>query len=275
VYLNRELNVAAHANPAARDNGAVNIVVLQADERQFGLVVDQINDTEEIVVKPLRKQLKTVKTFAGASIMGDGKVALILDVLGLAQRAKVITETSTRTLSEKITATTGTAAGKQTFLLFAGPGDSRMAILLSALARLEEFPAEDVEKSGDQWVIQYRGQILPLIRLSLLMEKKGERRGQRGGVLGLRIADRTVGHGSALVGDEVATQVGFVLDQQDRTGASIITCAQLPRSNVTDLRLCVHRFSSRSPYAHQVPLGFLLPLLSSCWGCERLFGRRP
>jgi two-component system, chemotaxis family, sensor kinase CheA len=87
--------------PAAESDGAVNIVVLQADERQFGLVVDQINDTEEIVVKPLRKQLKTVKTFAGSSIMGDGKVALILDVLGLAQRASVVTETRDRAVDRK------------------------------------------------------------------------------------------------------------------------------------------------------------------------------
>ena len=94
VYLNRELKLAPDARPR-RNDGAVNIVVLQADERQFGLVVDQINDTEEIVVKPLRKQLKTVKTFAGSSIMGDGKVALILDVLGLAQHASVVAKPGT------------------------------------------------------------------------------------------------------------------------------------------------------------------------------------
>ena len=58
----------------------MSIVILQADDRQFGLVVDHINDTEEIVVKPLGKQLKGIRTFAGSAIMGDGRVALILDV---------------------------------------------------------------------------------------------------------------------------------------------------------------------------------------------------
>ncbi|MFZ0803200.1 MAG: chemotaxis protein CheW, partial [Terriglobales bacterium] len=149
----------------------VNIVVLQADERQFGLVVDQINDTEEIVVKPLRKQLKTVKTFAGSSIMGDGKVALILDVLGLAQRANVVGETRDRALAEKAKEVVA-GTEKQTFLLFAGLGESRMAIPLSSLARLEEFPRDQVEMSGSQWVTQYRGQILPLIRLNVLMEER-------------------------------------------------------------------------------------------------------
>jgi chemotaxis protein histidine kinase CheA len=150
----------------------VSIVVLQADDRQFGLVVDEINDTEEIVVKPLRKQLKMVKTFAGSSIMGDGKVALILDVLGLAQRASVITETRDRTLAGKATESASTTLEKQTFLLFAGPGGSRMAIPLSTLARLEEFPVAQVEMSGSQWVTQYRGQILPLVRLNVVLEER-------------------------------------------------------------------------------------------------------
>jgi two-component system chemotaxis sensor kinase CheA len=170
VYLSRELKLAAPRS-ATKSDGSINIVVVQADERRFGLVVDQINDTEEIVVKPLRKQLKTVKTFAGSSIMGDGKVALILDVLGLAQRASVVTETRDRSLTEKV-ADSSTAVEKQTFLLFAGPGDSRMAIPLSTLARLEEFPMAQVEMSGSQWVTQYRGQILPLIRLSVVLEER-------------------------------------------------------------------------------------------------------
>ena len=171
VYLDRELKLDVDEHAATKTEGAVNIVVLQADERQFGLVVDHINDTEEIVVKPLRKQLKTVKTFAGSSIMGDGKVALILDVLGLAQRASVITETRDRALTEKA-AEAAAGEEKHTFLLFAGPGDSRMAIPLHTLARLEEFPVAQVEMSGSQWVTQYRGQILPLVRLNVALEER-------------------------------------------------------------------------------------------------------
>ncbi|MFZ0772212.1 MAG: chemotaxis protein CheA [Candidatus Sulfotelmatobacter sp.] len=173
VYLSRELTLAVDEKSAKGNDDAVNIVVLQADERQFGLVVDQINDTEEIVVKPLRKQLKSLKTFAGSSIMGDGRVALILDVLGLAQRASVVTEARNHSLSDKATEAAEAAKGeKQTFLLFTGPGDSRMAIPLSTLARLEEFPVAQVEMSGSQWVTQYRGQILPLIRLNVVLEER-------------------------------------------------------------------------------------------------------
>jgi two-component system, chemotaxis family, sensor kinase CheA len=170
VYLSRELQLEERD----RHSEATNIVVLHADGRQFGLVVEEINDTEEIVVKPLHKQLKTLKIFAGSSIMGDGKVALILDVLGLAQRASVVGESRERTVTEKVAQTAGNA-GTQTFLLFAGLGDSRMAIPLSTLARLEEFPVSQVEMSGTQWVTQYRGKILPLVRLAVVMEERRHR----------------------------------------------------------------------------------------------------
>ncbi|HXG48333.1 MAG TPA: chemotaxis protein CheA [Methylomirabilota bacterium] len=152
-----------HVTEAAlRRDEAVNIVVLQADGRQFGLIVDEINDTEEIVVKPLSKQLKGLNCFAGATIMGDGKVALILDVLGLAQHAKVISEVRDRALADQ--AKTETRGGeRQTLLLFDAGQGSRMAIPLSMVARLEEFPRSAVERSGAQEVVQYRGQILPLI----------------------------------------------------------------------------------------------------------------
>src|SRR6266571_5245966 len=69
VYLNRELGLTANSGNEGSTDDAVNIVVLQAEDRQFGLVVDGINDTEEIVVKPLSKRLKGLKAYAGATIM--------------------------------------------------------------------------------------------------------------------------------------------------------------------------------------------------------------
>lgn len=160
VYLNRELKISAQ-----HQSDAVQIVVLQADGRQFGLIVDAINDTEEIVVKPLGKQLKGLSCFAGATIMGDGKVALILDVLGLAQFSKVISEVRDRAHLEK-EQNQERSVDKQTLLVFNTGHDTRMAIPLSTVARLEEFPRAAVEKSGGQEVVQYRGQILPLIPVS-------------------------------------------------------------------------------------------------------------
>src|SRR5262249_46644797 len=139
VYLSRELGMAGVLERETGEADAINIVVLQAGDRQFGLVCGQINDNEEIVVKPLGKQLKTVRTFAGSSIMGDGRVALILDVVGLAQHARLLTETGEHIAAGATAARPDATGQKQTFLLFAGLGDSRMAIPLDSLARLEEF----------------------------------------------------------------------------------------------------------------------------------------
>jgi two-component system chemotaxis sensor kinase CheA len=162
AYLNRELGIGG---AAADLPAAVSIVVLQAEGRPFGLVVDEINDTEEIVVKPLGKQLKGVASFAGATIMGDGRVALILDVLGLAQGAGVVVKVRERATHDKAAPVRKAEAIEALLLFDAGQG-SRMAIPLSMVARLEEFPSASIERSGAQEVVRYRGQILPLIRVA-------------------------------------------------------------------------------------------------------------
>jgi two-component system chemotaxis sensor kinase CheA len=162
VYLNRQLRTE---EADAKGDGTVNIVVLQADERQFGLVVDEINDTEEIVVKPLGKLFKGLTTFAGATIMGDGRVALILDVMGLAQRSNVVSDNKDHGVHETEARNKESGAAKQALLLFRVSETRRMAIPLSLVARLEEFSRSAIEYSGTQQVMQYRGQIMPLISL--------------------------------------------------------------------------------------------------------------
>lgn len=169
VYLNRELQLANTASTVKAEDSATNIVVVQADGREFGLVVDEITDTEEIVVKPLGQQLKGITAYSGATIMGDGRVALILDILGLAQRAQVVSARDSALLEKEnddVTEKGGAATGHQTLLVVQCGNHARMAIPLSLVARLEEFPASAIEMAGSQEVMQYRGQIMPLVRLS-------------------------------------------------------------------------------------------------------------
>jgi two-component system, chemotaxis family, sensor kinase CheA len=165
VYLDYELRPEETAN-LKNKSAVVNIVVLQADERQFGLVVDEINDTEEIVVKPLGKQLKGIKSFAGAAIMGDGRVALILDVLGLAQSANVVSESREHATSSKEAGAEAESSQKQTMLLLQCGAEGRLAMELSLVARLEEFRADAIERTGEQLVVQYRGEIMPLVYIA-------------------------------------------------------------------------------------------------------------
>jgi two-component system chemotaxis sensor kinase CheA len=212
VYLDRQLQV----EPARRDGGEVNVVVVQADDCPFGLVVDDIHDTEEIVVKPLQKQLKGIAAFAGATIMGDGRVALILDVLGLAQRAGVVAGARDRARAEK-PASAVAAGDRQTVLLFATPGGGRMAVPLAQVARLEEFPRSAVERVGGRDVVQYRGEILPLVHVARAL--RGKRRN------GARPNGKPAGETVQVVvyageGRPVGLVVGRILDIVEETIAA-------------------------------------------------------
>ncbi len=166
VYLCQQLRVEG-----AADDGDLNIVVLQADDRQFGLVVDDIHDTEEIVVKPLQKQLKGIGVFAGATIMGDGKVALILDVLGLAQQANVVAEVRERSMASKTSGSGIIAKDRQTVLVCTTLDGGRIGIPLSLVARLEEIPRATLERTGNNLVVQYRGEIMPLIDVAQVLDQ--------------------------------------------------------------------------------------------------------
>jgi two-component system chemotaxis sensor kinase CheA len=165
AYLNKVL-----ALPLPEDNEAVNMVVLQAEDRQFGLVVDSINDTQEIVVKPLGKQLKGLTLYAGATIMGDGRVALILDVLGIGQRSGVFDEKREQARTQEEKQKTAQHGDVQRLLLFRAGSFERLAIPLSLVARLEEFSKSAIEHAAGGQVIQYRGGILPLVSLQAALE---------------------------------------------------------------------------------------------------------
>ncbi len=167
VHLKHELSGRAAGEFEVRTlarEAVANVIVLQADRRQFGLVVDGVDVTEDIVVKPLGQLLKGAPLYAGATILGDGSVALILDVVGLAQRAHVLADAEERIIAARGAAVEG-EAGRQQVLLFRGPESGRMVIPLEKVARLEVFPVSAVERVGGREVVQYRGGILPLVRV--------------------------------------------------------------------------------------------------------------
>jgi two-component system chemotaxis sensor kinase CheA len=151
----------------------VYIMVLQADGRRFGLVVDRVLNTEEVVVKALNTRFKDIGMYAGATILGDGKVGLILDVPALARRSHLAGEGARgESLVGTSRATGSTSSGER--LLVTAVGDRRVAIPLDTVTRLEEFPRDRIEQAGSREVVQYRGQILPLMRLSHLLGAYGE-----------------------------------------------------------------------------------------------------
>ncbi len=164
VYLREQLRVQSTAQ-----NEALNIVVLRADDRQFGLVVDRINDSEEIVVKPLSSQLKGISVYSGTTIMGDGQVALILDVMGLAHTAKVISHSGKGQKQEFQDRSQANSQDHHTLLIAEVGATHRFAVELAQVTRLEKIDVGSIEIADNQEVVQYRGEILSLIRLSDVM----------------------------------------------------------------------------------------------------------
>ncbi len=147
-------------------NGPATVAVLQADDLKFGLIFDEVYETQEIVVKPLGSLVKQIQAFAGATILGDGSVALILDVVGLAVLGG-IKDTTARLASEahSVSEDQIDEGSKSAFVILRVGENRTVAIPVEQIARLEEIEASDVEKSGEIDVVQYRGSLMRLVRL--------------------------------------------------------------------------------------------------------------
>ncbi|MCW2620370.1 MAG: Chemotaxis protein histidine kinase, partial [Modestobacter sp.] len=150
--------------PSDRHDGHVVIAVLRSEGRRFGLVVDRVINTEEIVVKAVGGQLKSIGLYSGATVLGDGAVALILDVQALARRA-LRAESAERQESRMAASAAVVVQERQRMLLAAIGGGRRVAIPLDTVTRLEQVRSDTVERVGSREVVQYRGAILPIVRL--------------------------------------------------------------------------------------------------------------
>lgn len=225
------LNLVLGLKSAGRVEAA-SMVVLQAGDRQFGLVVDSINDTQEIVVKPLGKQLKERTEYAGATIMGDGRVALILDVLGIGQRSGVLAESrrQARVVEER---GTQLEDEQQRLLLFRSGSFERLAIPLSLVARLEEIPQSAIERAGGCQVVQYRNRILPLVSLRAVLEPGASGKDETPDPLQVVVFDDG-GHSVGVVVDEILDVAEEVITVRQQSGRDGLLGSAVVGKRVTD-----------------------------------------
>lgn len=171
----------------------LTVVVVQSDDVRFGLCVQDVHDTQEIVVKPIGRQLKQLAMYAGATIMGDGRVALILDVGGIA-RERALTSVETVEPVARVD-----EADSRALLVLEISHGRRAALPLTAVSRLEEFDLDRVERSGAVEVVQYRDGILPLVRLAA--------------AIGLPESPPPEEQLSVVVHEEEGRRVGIVIDR--------------------------------------------------------------
>lgn len=147
-------------------SSALNVVVVSNGKLKYGLIVDKLQDSEEIVIKPLGKHLQSCKGYAGATIMGDGRIALILDVTNLAIMADLTSLDGSDRASEVAQAAEDLLIAqkdKQALLTFRSSEDEQFAIPLNQVERIEKVKRSDIEELGGKRVMQYRGGSLSLI----------------------------------------------------------------------------------------------------------------
>ncbi len=146
---------------------AMQVVVLRVDSHRFGLVVDSIQDIEEIVVKPLSRYIKGINIYSGATIMGDGKITMILDPNGLSQRADLRFDQfgEEKELDAKGAAIKKKLADMQKLLLFTNNTKETFVINVDLIARIDKITSDRIEIIGDKEFVRYKDHSMRVIRL--------------------------------------------------------------------------------------------------------------
>ncbi len=177
VYLNEVLGFMDRDEIDAREDVDDFIVVTQVGAFTFGIVVDQVFDTEEIVVKPVAPILKDLEIYSGNTILGDGSVIMILDPNGIAARANSGVGDHEREEEDAREQVRRTAENeKESLLVFRAGGKNPKAVPLALVARLEEIDVDTIELSDGRHMVQYRGALMPLIKAHPDMELRSEGR---------------------------------------------------------------------------------------------------
>src|SRR4051812_19832602 len=162
MHLQKLLKIdgGAEADP---ENGF--IVVTQVGSQTFGIVVDGVFHTEEIVVKPMSTRLRHIDMFSGNTILGDGAVIMIIDPNGIA-KALGTTGAAQLEIADENAAMRSAAAEQLTSLLVFRAGSAQpKAVPLALITRLEEIAIEKIEKSNGRHMVQYRDQLMPLVQM--------------------------------------------------------------------------------------------------------------
>jgi two-component system chemotaxis sensor kinase CheA len=178
-----------------KESGETFIVVAQVGTYSFGIIVDRVFDTEEIVVKPVAPILRDIGMFSGNTILGDGSVIMILDPNGIAAASGDITVEESG-IREQTVARASRSGERTSLLLFRAGGEGPKAVPLALIARLEEIELDRVERSNEKPVVQYRGKLMPLVTID-----PGYVIGKTGRQPVLVFADRD--HTMGLVVDEI------------------------------------------------------------------------
>ena len=151
----------------ALDPADMTIVVLSVgpvNTAVLGLVVDQVFDTEEIVVKPVSSLLRHITVFGGKTILGDGSIIMILEPNGVVRALGLGAATQRQRPAPAAMSETERSGDLSAMLLFRPTADAApAAVPLGLVARIEDMPLDRIETSSGRPITQYRGHLMPLV----------------------------------------------------------------------------------------------------------------
>jgi len=175
------------------ENRGLNIVVVHTGIFKYGLIVDHLHDSEEIVVKPLGRHLKDCRGYAGATILGDGRVALILDAPDLARMADLATLSGSVREAEAAERIAPPDEEPQTLLLFRNSEKTRFAVPLELVERIDRIRCEEIEITGGRRVIRRGDASMPLFDVGDVASVDGFENGEKALVIVFFVAGMDVG----------------------------------------------------------------------------------
>ena len=147
-------------------NSDLNIIVMTTGALRYGLIVDELHDTVEIVVKPLGRHLKRLREYAGATILGDGRVALILDAAGIATKQNLVSMAGSKRAKELDDAARhDDQQNRHSFLTFRNTSSEFCAAPMDLVSRVSQVTEDQIEWLGGRRTMQYRGATLPVVTL--------------------------------------------------------------------------------------------------------------
>lgn len=241
VQLDSALHLTSEEN---RDTQAPrSIIVVETGQSRYGLIVDGLSDSEEIVVKPLGRHVADCTYLAGATILGDGRIALILDVAGLATQAGVhlVEASSEKTTNIDAVETTGVETQKL-LLLRCAPMD-RFAIPMEVVTRIERVRADQIDRIGGRQLLQYRGVSLPLVSVDEVLDVAPQPECQHVFIVVFHTGEREIGLVAPFMDDirEVTTTID---DQTHRVpgviGSMVVDDQLLRMLDVFELARAIH-----------------------------------
>jgi two-component system chemotaxis sensor kinase CheA len=235
----------SHLLGIEKDAGDINggfIVVTQVGSQTFGIVVDGVFHTEEIVVKPMSSKLRHIALFSGNTILGDGSVIMIIDPNGVAQAFGNTVVSQLAAEQAKVGSDAVSDEASTSLLVFRAGSSQPKAVPLSLITRLEEIDAHKIELSNGRHMVQYRGHLMPLVSMTDDVRVKAE-----GAQSLLVFSDGS--RSMALVVDEIVDIVDDNLDIQVASDNPGVLGSAIVRGQATEI----------------IDVGHFLPLAFEDW----------